>query len=308
MHGTSERTKFARVVAKIDPTASLLKTWSLRGGISNPMTALEIELENGKTKRMIVRQPEGAMRDDPRAATNEFRLLQLLISAGLPVPEPRLLDESAEIFPEPYLVVEYIDGEPDCAPADVSDFISQLAARLVEIHRVDADVTWLPPYTPRFIHHRSIRATPHHSLDVGRIRAALASEWPARQRNPSVLLHGDYWPGNVLWKDARITGVIDWEESCIGDPMTDLAITRLEMVWAFGMEAMHEFTRRYQSLSGFDLGDLPYWDLDAALRPVFNIDEWAAGWPDLGRSDVTEATLRVGHRQFVGQAFDALLA
>jgi aminoglycoside phosphotransferase (APT) family kinase protein len=110
----------------------------------------------------------------------------------------------------------------------------------------------------------------------------------------------------VLWNGRRLVGVVDWEEACLGDPIADVAIARLEMLWAFGLEPMRVFTQRYATLSGFDLADLPYWDLDAALRPVFNLDEWAAGWPELGRPDVTEATMRAGHRTFVDLAFDAL--
>jgi aminoglycoside phosphotransferase (APT) family kinase protein len=37
------------------------------------------------------------------------------------------------------------------------------------------------------------------------------------------VLHGDYWPGNVLWRDGRLVGVIGWEEAAFGDPLADLA-------------------------------------------------------------------------------------
>jgi aminoglycoside phosphotransferase (APT) family kinase protein len=139
------------------------------------------------------------------------------------------------------------------------------------------------------------------------IRDVLSRSWARRTANAPALLHGDYWPGNVLWNDGRLVGVVDWEESRIGDPLVDLAIARLEMLWTFGLEAMHAFTQQYATLSGFDLDELPYWDLDAALRPVFNLGEWAAGWPELGRPDVTAATMRAAHRTFVDMAFEALL-
>jgi aminoglycoside phosphotransferase (APT) family kinase protein len=136
----------------------------------------------------------------------------------------------------------------------------------------------------------------------------LASASPLRATNGIALLHGDYWPGNVLWKNGALVGVIDWEDSQLGDPIADLAISRLDVLWAFGEGAMHELTACYQRTANIDLTDLPYWDLDAALRPVCNIAEWASSWHELGRPDVTEATLREGHRQFVAQALDALSA
>ena len=57
-----------------------------------------------------------------------------------------------------------------------------------------------------------------------RIRDMLASAWPFPRPNPPALLHGDYWPGNILWKDGRLAAVIDWEDACLGDPLVDLAM------------------------------------------------------------------------------------
>ena len=37
------------------------------------------------------------------------------------------------------------------------------------------------------------------------------------------LVHGDYWPGNLLWQRGRLTGVVDWEEPRLGDPSRDVA-------------------------------------------------------------------------------------
>src|SRR5207245_5037921 len=104
-----------------------------------------------------------------------------------------------------------------------------------------------------------------------------------------VLLHGDFWPGNIIWRDGRIAAVIDWEEAELGDRLSDVAITRLDILWAFGVDAMHDFTARYRAMTSVDLVNLPYWDLYAALRPVSNIAEWAAVYPDLGSTDITRS-------------------
>jgi hypothetical protein len=70
---------------------------------------------------------------------------------------------------------------------------------------------------------------------------------------------------------------------------------------------MDDFTARYQAMTSLDWEHLPYWDLVAALRPVSNLAEWAAGWAELGRADITERSMRDGHRRFVAQAFEKLL-
>lgn len=271
------------------------------------MTVLEFVVGNA-TQRVVLRQPEGALHENPLAVANEFRLLRLLKSAGLPTPTPLLVDESGDLLPAPYLVIEYIDGASDFATLNRREALTQLAAHLAAIHRVDfvdTELELLPAYVPRFVHQRD-SAYPDGSLGAAGIRDALNRTWQPRPKNRPALLHGDYWPGNVLWKDGMLVGIVDWEESCIGDPIADLAITRLDLLWAFGVTPMQEFTELYASASGFDVSDLPYWDLDAALRPVFNIHEWAIAWPDLDRPDVTEATMRADHRRFVARAFDAL--
>ena len=38
------------------------------------------------------------------------------------------------------------------------------------------------------------------------------------------LLHGDYRPKNILWKDNKVSGIIDWGFCDVGDPYYDLAI------------------------------------------------------------------------------------
>lgn len=307
MQDDSDAARLERLVETIDARATLRRTWSLRGGISSRMTVLEFALDDSELRRVVLRRPDGALHENPLAAANEFRLLRSLKRVGLPTPAPRLLDESGALFPAPYLVIDYIDGAPDFA-ANRRDAMAQLASHLVAIHRVElvgTELELLPVYAPRFIHQRD-REYPDASLGAARIRDELTRNWAARPKNRPALLHGDYWPGNILWKDGKLVGVVDWEESCIGDPISDLAITRLDLLWAFGVQKMQEFTELYASTSGFDLTDLPYWDLDAALRPVFNMHEWAAAWPGLDRPDITEATMRADHRQFVAWAFDAL--
>jgi aminoglycoside phosphotransferase (APT) family kinase protein len=300
-----------RLAQRISPGSRLRRAWPMRGGISARMTALELEQPGAGMKRWIVREPgEDALRRSPAAATDEFRLLQILSASGLPVPVPHSLDESSEILPAPYLVVEYIEGAPVIALSDLDDPIFRLAAQLAEIHalqRLGGDLSFVPRQTDRLA--QSLAARPsvlNDAMDEGRIRRTLEPVWPLPSRNEPALLHGDFWPGNILCREGRIAAVIDWEEAKIGDPLYDVATSRLDLLWAFGIDAMQEFTARYQAMTDVDLTGLPYWDLFAALRPIQNIGEWAQAWSALGRPDLTEASMRDGHRRFVAQALENL--
>jgi len=79
------------------------------------------------------------------------------------------------------------------------------------------------------------------SISEAAVRAALAGNWPPPQVNEPVILHGDYWPGNTLWRDGRL-GVIDWEDAACGDPLADLGNARLEILMHCGDAAKDGFT------------------------------------------------------------------
>lgn len=272
---TAEPEPLDALAQKIEPRSRVLRTWELKGGVSAQVTAFEIERTDGRTERLIVRRHGAAdLERNSRIAADEFRLLELLEAAGVAAPRPRYLDRAGEIFSAPCLVVGYIAG--GAAPADAPELVGQLATVLAEIHRVPGDVSFLP-------------------------RRQLV-EAPLAERNRSVLLHGDFWPGNTLWKDGRLVAVIDWEDAAIGDPLADVANARLELLWARGSEAMDEFARRYEAIAtAVDLTDLPYWDLWADLRLAGRTAEW-------GLDAATERAMRGGHEAFVSQALEKLSA
>ncbi len=305
MAEAKEDNKFARVVQKFDPYSTLLRAWELRGGISARVTALEIQRPDGQTKKMIVRQhSEVAFKYNPQIAADEFKLLQRLRSVGLAVPTPYHLEQSCEIFSTPYIIIEYIEGESELTLLHIPNLLLRFASYLYTIHQIDCsqlDVSFLPQQEKKYT--RILQERPAEvdaSLDEGHIRDVLEAVWPFPQRNASVLLHGDFWPGNILWKDGQLVAIIDWEDALLGDPLADVAKSRLEILWAFGIDAMQRFTQHYQSMTSIDFTNLPYWDLWAALQPAGKMSIWAGG------DDVTEKNMRAEHRWFLTQAFEKL--
>jgi aminoglycoside phosphotransferase (APT) family kinase protein len=315
MTAPTEDQAFERLVQTIAPQSSLVRIWQLNGGISAQMTALEIERPGGQPHKIIVRRPgDRTLQQNPRTAEDEFKLLQIARSVGLATQTPYYLDRSGAIFPTPYLVIEYIEGQPEFAAAPSADFTLQIAAQLASIHSLDCsnlNLSFLPRHAQGLADNIGKRpAKADRSFDEGRIRDLLESVWPLPQRNPSGLLHGDFWPGNLLWRDNRLVAVIDWEDARLGDPLVDLAISRLDILWIFGIEAMRSFTQHYQSMMPIDYANLPYWDLRAALRLVrmagADLAGWAAFFHPYGRHDITEQTIREHYRFFIAQAFEKL--
>ena len=300
MTGSQDWPAFEALARRVEPRSRLVRTWELEGGSSAQVTALEIERADGRTEKLLVRRHGAAdLRRNAHIAADEFRLLRLLESARVPAPTPRYLDADGEIFSTPSLVVDYVEGERAPAAIDGAALGTRLAAVLAQIHRA------LSPSDVSFLRERVV--TPDgrrrgESSAERRIRDVLDGADPRPRRNRPVLLHGDFWPGNMLWQAGRLVAVIDWEDAAIGDPLADVANARLELLWAHGAEAMDDFMRRYRSqMAAVDFTDLPYWDLWADLRLAPRIAEW-------GLDDDTEKTMRAAHDTFVAQALERLSA
>jgi aminoglycoside phosphotransferase (APT) family kinase protein len=290
---------FPQLVRRIDPSYELVRTWSLTGGVSAEIIALEIRQADGRIDKLIVRRHGEIDRGhNPHIARDEFRLLRIAQTHGLAAPKPYYLDESCDLFPTPVLVIEFVEGVTVFEPADLTDYLAQMAAEIARIHEVKCspELSFLPMQDKGFGERPAILDI---SLSEDHIRDAMEIAWPLAQTNDCVLLHGDYWPGNILWKDGRLAAVIDWEDARGGDPLADLGNCRLELLWALGVDAMNGFTDQYRSQTSIDFTNLPYWDLAAALRPCGKLSGW-------GLDAETEQRMREWHKLFVDQAIDGL--
>ncbi|MFC3077540.1 phosphotransferase [Phenylobacterium terrae] len=283
---------------------ALVRAWPLTGGVSAATSALEIELPGGERRRFVVRRPGGHYLRDLREA--DVALLERLGEAGLPAPRPRLLDAEGEIFGQPALVLDYLEGELDFGEADLPGKLDALARQLAAIHAADLSrfLPLLPNLDQRaFAFFARTPEDPDESLGESEVRAALQNRPRPPRSNADVLLHGDFWPGNVLWRDGRISGVIDWEDAAVGDPLYDLAISRLDLLWAYGPEAVDPFTAAYaRAAPQVDLTLLPWFDLGACLRPCGQISVWATSADDPAEA---AARMRDRHAGFRRQALAA---
>lgn len=303
---------FEKIIQIVAPHSKLIRLWPLKGGLSAEMLAIEIEVPAGQKKRFIIRQfDEAASEPKLHPLEYEFMVLKIAQSYGLTVPTPYHFDPSGKYLAGPYMILNYIEGEMDFCPADLNKYLLALATQLSKIHTpVDQDLSFLKKVGNACIElgrKRPSLSPPAFAED--RIRETLAACGPQPQQNECTLLHGDFWPGNTLWLAGELTAVIDWEDAQLGDPLVDLANSRLEIAWIFGPEAMNLFTRHYQSLIALDYANLPFWDLCAALRFIRlfadDLPSAAAFFTAFGRHDITAQTILNNYTIFINQAFAA---
>jgi aminoglycoside phosphotransferase (APT) family kinase protein len=261
-----------RIVRAFRPGLRLVRVWPMAGAVSSRVAGIEVEGARDVRRALVLRLYGHANAEAVRhTADHEYRLLKLLRAAGLPVPRPFLVDESGAVVPGPCLLMEFIDGERVDKPADLPSFTRELAAALAAVHGCGitrADVPFLPDIGEDVMEElRTGRPATDGPVPETAIRRTLRANWPPPQVSEPVVLHGDYWPGNVLWRGGRLVGVVDWEEAAFGDPMADLANIRLEIAWRFGTAAMDMLTGEYLARRpAAQTATLPVWDLRTALR------------------------------------------
>ncbi len=315
------------VLSAAFPDARLLECRELSGGVSARAVVCRLQLgdvreradrrekvdsrerADGCEVQVVVRRPKHLSDAAGRAwAETEFAAVDAAFRRGIPVPRPRFVDARV-----PAIVLDYVEGALEFSPPELSHTLRQLAEHLALIHELKpAESAGLSQHLPSMRERAEalITRSPETqdaALDERRVRALAASLWPWAD-NDSVVLHGDYWPGNVLFRQGRVAAVLDWEDAAQGDALADLAIARLDVLWAFGREAMAEFTHYYQSCAARDWTRLPHWDLYAALRPMSQLERWAPAYSSsaIGRPDVTLQTMTREHRWFVARALHEL--
>lgn len=316
-----------QVAREIFPTGGLVAARRLTGGISAQTTAMTVQLPGGELREIVLRQfPNIGNTEFAATVALEFRLVEFLHRAGIPVPQPLFLDESGTIFRDPYWVMVYVEGKAEYSPTDPARFGRTLADLLSAIHRLPADSTLLQSL-PRKSNQiqRMLDAPPSASTSASTsasalvpvlqeeaaIEARLARMLAAnRERlcaDDSTFLHGDFWPGNLLWQAGNVVAILDWEDAGLGNPLADVAVARLDLLWIAGAEAMTAFTQRYlEHCPQLPAAELALWDLYAARRALPWLDEAAAGWAENGRPDITASVMRTARVRFLESALATL--
>jgi aminoglycoside phosphotransferase (APT) family kinase protein len=198
---------------------------------------LNIEhVDAGWDNAMFRLGPEFAIRLPRRSAAAELiRREQVWLPTvarlvPIPVPLPLCVGVPGCGYPWFWSIVPWIEGEPADVAAPSPDEATRVAQFLRALH-VQAPVeapasSWRGvPLRQRAasVEERLGRLANQTELITSRIwntwRCALAA---AEDTRPT-WIHGDLHSRNVLVREGRITGVVDWGDICSGDRATDLA-------------------------------------------------------------------------------------
>lgn len=299
MTDTSLDVAFSIIAQRAIPGATLLQHRPLEGGVSAAVYALEVSAPGGPTALVVRRHGAAAWKQRADDVTEkEFQLLSVLQDLGVPVPRPLLLDVSARLLPSPFFVMELVKGSTHLPEAFLGSALRQMAEFLARLHSIDVQTLRLPQLALREDPARGALDYLPDSAEAAPLRAVI-SAYSVHPFRPS-LVHGDYWPGNILWDNGRLAAVLDWEDAAIGPPASDVACCRAELNALFDESAARAFTEHYLSASASTLHDLALWDTYVGSAALATLHDW-------GLPPAVEARRRERTASFVAEAADALL-
>ena len=154
----------------------------------------------------------------------------------VPIPAPLALGQPGEDYPFCWSIYRWLKGEPlalQLDSIDLSAIASDVAAFLKALHSINASDG--PPAGTHNFHRggslavydgeaRASAARLSDEVDQGLAmeiwQLALSSRW----RGQGVWVHGDIAEGNLLVQDGRLSAVIDFGSSGVGDPSSDLIL------------------------------------------------------------------------------------
>ncbi|MET0657576.1 MAG: phosphotransferase family protein [Steroidobacteraceae bacterium] len=234
------------------------------GGFSKDIYLLDL-MSSDPSKGMVIRRdnPDGAVHSQ---VADEFALLQHLLTVGIPVPTPLLLETNPAVFGGAFMLMEKMPGSAVPATVEVAVGLEQrdaargLAHVLAKLHSLDVATLPLSQFQEQ------ARSPPaQHFIDyinmweaiwrADRVEASptvsFAFEWLRRNApapaGPLRLIHGDAGLHNLLMDGSEVSAMLDWEFAHLGEPLEDLVYCRR---WIDQILPWGEFLEHYYRAGG----------------------------------------------------------
>jgi homoserine kinase type II len=308
---------------EIAPDAARLALWGLGPGRNRPDIPLDGSPERCRARlaveddsnRLWVLERLGSDSESRRERIG--RTLASLAAAGLPVPayvrapDGRFvarglgcLWQLAPLVPgEPLPQPDYVDDED--RGVHLGRFLTDLRRTAPEVRNFNTEPGFsLPDYARQLMAATASRQPEVHEALTPAI-TALAPLFEAWDDLPTALCHGDFHPGNIIWRGYAIASVIDWEFAGVRPRLFDtancLGCVAAEdpraLVWGLA-PALLRTLRDGQCLDDQSLALLP--ELVLGLRLA-----WMSEW--LRRDDREMIAMELRLMRLLANSLDTLL-
>lgn len=260
------------------------ENWLFDAGWTDPSTGSAVH------ERLILRRdPVGSVLETSRA--QEYAVLRALHGGPIPTPRALWLDATGEHLGRPAVVMERYDGLCDLFVLEGG--LSQLSPErrlalarsgvehLARLHTHDWRATALAQTLPdpgregaaaaiaeweNYLARQVVEPQPELAVVLGWLKRN------APEAQATVIVHGDWKPGNWLVADGEIVVTLDWETAHLGDPLEDIG-------WATnplrqrehlipGLWERADLIAHYEASTGFavDEASVRFWNVLANFK------------------------------------------
>ncbi|CEN59944.1 hypothetical protein ASPCAL02385 [Aspergillus calidoustus] len=228
----------------------------------------------------------------------EYKILSALQATDVPVPRVYTFCQDDGVIGTPFYIMEFLDGRifedpaiPNVSPQDRSEIWHEAILALAKLHCVDTEEVGLENYGSRrdYFHrqiqtfsgiHQGQAAVVDSDTEqaVGEIQGfqkilKYLLKPSAQPEDRACLVHGDFKIDNLVFHptENRVIGILDWEMSTIGHPLSDIANLLMPFTWLLlrnaaaavtmtrlspgslpGLPTRAQILERYREYTGYD--------------------------------------------------------
>lgn len=288
----------AGALAQVDGMGADVVVEKLGGGYSN----VTLLVKSGARDVIVRMPPPGAsnLKSGAHDVIREARILEKLHPVYALAPKPLAIVDDAGVIGVPFFAMERVRGRVlrnkvpeglDLSPPVMRTLSTGFVDALAALHAIDVERAGLTGigkpvgYVQRQVdgwRERYEKARTDEISDMERLAAWLRAHVPTTVGRVSVV-HNDFKYDNVVLDESMgIVGVLDWELSTVGDPMTDLATSLaywtepgddpsframpVGPTWLEGNLTRTQIVARYEEKTGRPVEDLLFHVLLASFK------------------------------------------
>lgn len=180
----------------------------------------------------------------------EYRIIHALEKTDVPIPKAYCLCEDDTVVGTAFYIMSFLDGRifedpaiPDVSPEHRREMWKSAVITLAKFHRLNPKSLGMETFgKPSGFYNRQIATFATISsaqaeakdkdtgIPVGQVphydeMVSFFKDPSTQPKDRSTFVHGDYKIDNVVFHktEPRVIGILDWEMSTIGHPLSDLA-------------------------------------------------------------------------------------
>ena len=234
---THEMTEFIQNKFPEETETIITNATFIAGGYSKFTADISLAKTTSLPKNIILRGDS----DDAfggMSVVDEYQLIETVYENGVCAPKPLAIAKNDDVFGSPFMLMEKMPGSCighmfDMSPIHSDSLVQDIAEKLSSIHSIPLkmvnDTTNGVDYlsSDKALSWISSSETSWLPLNLPSPAFSAAFEWLRHNvklydHGPRSLVHGDYGLNNLLIEDERVTAILDWEHSHVGNPSYDL--------------------------------------------------------------------------------------